>query len=104
MFGKGVYFADCFQKSVGYCVNSGPRFLILSEVALGTSLKLREAKYMEKAEAGTHSTQGQGSKIPKPGDDIVLNNGVTIPLGKLTEAPNDLRTWKALEPLAERNR
>lgn len=37
MFGKGIYFADAFAKSAGYCRSYGgqPACLLLCEVALG---------------------------------------------------------------------
>lgn len=37
MFGKGIYFADAFTKSAGYCRTAygAPACLLLCEVALG---------------------------------------------------------------------
>ena len=55
MFGKGIYFADSFEKSYGYCQNyysyprdQQPKLLLLCEVALGTSLELYKANYITK--------------------------------------------------------
>lgn len=54
MFGKGVYFADTFQKSYGYCGDTAYdeenkksyALLLLCEVALGEMMELTHAQYI----------------------------------------------------------
>ncbi|EGC37965.1 hypothetical protein DICPUDRAFT_29490 [Dictyostelium purpureum] len=88
MFGKGVYFADMFQKSINYCKSwqtpntSNRNFLLLSEVALGTMAEFKSAHYMESPQTGTNSTKGVGKNGPNFDNSIILNNGVCIPLSK----------------------
>ncbi|GAM25600.1 hypothetical protein SAMD00019534_087750 [Acytostelium subglobosum LB1] len=83
MFGKGIYFADLFTKSHGYCrgVGNSDQFLLLSEVALGKMKEYYESCYMDAAQPGTNSTKGIGRRGPEFDNSIVLTNGVTIPLG-----------------------
>jgi len=69
MFGKGVYFADISSKSANYCCTSKANtegIMLLSEVALGTTNDLTEAKYMDHPPSGTHSTFGVGKMQPDP--------------------------------------
>eukprot|EP01133_Synstelium_polycarpum_P003444 gene3444-3911_t len=83
MFGKGIYFADMFKKSIGYCRGSSnsDSFLLLSEVALGKMREYYQSEYMETSQPGTNSTKGVGRQGPDFNNSIVLTNGVTIPLG-----------------------
>jgi len=54
MFGKGIYFADTFDKSYGYCQNysynarDNTKLILLCEVALGSPLELYNADYITK--------------------------------------------------------
>eukprot|EP00743_Colponemidia_sp_Colp-15_P005554 GILK01005975.1.p1 GENE.GILK01005975.1~~GILK01005975.1.p1 ORF type:complete len:563 (+),score=114.38 GILK01005975.1:1076-2764(+) len=89
MFGKGVYFADTFQKSYGYCQTYGKdsAFLLLCEVALGNMNELKKAEYLETAAPGFNSTKGVGLTGPDFAQSIVLQNGVTVPVGRLVNYP-----------------
>jgi len=93
MFGKGVYFADMFQKSFGYCHDycSGGKydqFMLLCEVALGKPQERLEAHFVEDLpNTKYHSTKGLGRTIPDPRKNVVLPNGVTVPAGTNTSAP-----------------
>jgi len=84
-FGKGLYFADMFAKSSGYC-GVGPsdtKYLLLAEVALGDMLETPESVYMEAAAPGTQSTRALGKRGPDWGQQSVfLPNGVQIPIGQ----------------------
>jgi len=85
-FGKGVYFADVISKSGSYCFANPTHpvgLMILNEVALGDINKVKRDTYMEKAPAGTHSTQALGMTAPDPAADIIMDNGTVIPTGKL---------------------
>jgi len=91
-FGKGVYFADMFQKSFAYCRMidySTPKtgFVLLCQVALGEMNEVKKAKYMEKPPKGFHSTKAIGQRGPDSSQSIVLSNGVRIPLGEVIDYP-----------------
>ncbi|CAF1193546.1 unnamed protein product [Rotaria sordida] len=94
LFGKGIYTADTFEKSLNYCSgitqNDGERcFMILCEVALG---KIKEVglnhiyndddtKELDLSQF--QSRKGVGRNIPDPRYTITRNYGVRMPLGKL---------------------
>ncbi|GAM22252.1 hypothetical protein SAMD00019534_054270 [Acytostelium subglobosum LB1] len=71
-FGKGVYFADTFSVSLGYC-GTTPNYphavLAFSEVVLGSSEGLYADQYMEKASFGYHSTKALGMRAPARYED-----------------------------------
>jgi len=57
MFGKGVYFADVFEKSLGYCYDywtggNENLVMLMSEVACGKSYELTTSEYIEKLKPG----------------------------------------------------
>eukprot|EP01051_Picozoa_sp_SAG22_P001036 SAG22_NODE_36_length_27184_cov_65.870076_3_plen_1288_part_00 len=79
MFGKGIYFADMFQKSQGYCDSS--QIMMLCEVAVGNSMCLNNAKYVEKLPPQFDSTQGMGRIGPDADSMSVLPDGVGVSLG-----------------------
>jgi len=85
MFGKGVYFANMVSKSANYCFTSRDSptgILLLSEVALGKMYEISHSEYMEKSPPGTASTKGCGATYPDPADNLKLDNGCVVPLGK----------------------
>mmetsp|Transcript_99538 Transcript_99538/g.171340 ORF Transcript_99538/g.171340 Transcript_99538/m.171340 type:complete len:632 (-) Transcript_99538:343-2238(-) len=91
MFGKGVYFADMVTKSANYCRTNkkdNKGIMLLADVALGEQYKLTQAKYMEKAPKGYHSTMGTGRMVPDSKQAKQIGD-VTIPLGKATDAKLD---------------
>eukprot|EP01126_Amoeba_proteus_P002837 TRINITY_DN10914_c0_g1_i2.p1 TRINITY_DN10914_c0_g1~~TRINITY_DN10914_c0_g1_i2.p1 ORF type:complete len:394 (+),score=95.10 TRINITY_DN10914_c0_g1_i2:68-1249(+) len=81
MFGKGLYFADMYEKSSSYCSGS-PSMLLLCEVALGTMKECINPEYVEQLPPSFNSVKGVGRNYPDFNDSIVLPSGVTIPLGK----------------------
>ncbi|EGD75621.1 hypothetical protein PTSG_06688 [Salpingoeca rosetta] len=93
MFGKGVYFADCFSKSYNYTMNYGEGSelarhhccMFLAEVVLGNPERRTEAK-SEPPAAGYDSIHGLGSSVPSR-SMVGLEDDVRIPLGPLKEAP-----------------
>jgi poly [ADP-ribose] polymerase len=54
MFGKGVYFADMYEKSANYSYNSyntqDSSLMLLCEVALGKSKEVMQSEYIEELE------------------------------------------------------
>eukprot|EP01080_Neovahlkampfia_damariscottae_P000072 gene72-4321_t len=86
-FGKGIYFADQFSKSINYSRdhNSSTSLLVLCEVALGKISKLSQPKYMEKPMQGFNSTQGVGKKGPSFNESFITDDGLKIPCGQIQE-------------------
>ncbi|UJR19473.1 hypothetical protein I4U23_022604 [Adineta vaga] len=93
LFGKGIYTADVFAKSLHYCSgiseNGDNRyFMLLCEVALGTSQGLNnECRDLnEPLNFKVHqSRKALGRIIPDPRYTLTRNDGVQIPLGQLIE-------------------
>ncbi|XP_052818983.1 poly [ADP-ribose] polymerase 2-like isoform X2 [Mya arenaria] len=86
MFGKGVYFADMSSKSANYCFATRTKnvgFLLLCDVALGTTNDLLAADYSaHKLPSGKHSVKGAGSIGPDPAHTTTTSDGVLVPFGK----------------------
>ncbi|KAJ3046051.1 Poly [ADP-ribose] polymerase 2 [Rhizophlyctis rosea] len=95
MFGKGIYFADMVSKSANYCFtnrNQNTGILLLCEVALGDTNKLKHADYNAgetAAKNGKHSTWGVGRNLPDPKEAVKLEDGVHVPTGKPIRATED---------------
>ena len=85
MFGKGVYFADMFDKSFAYAARGYAQqdsyLMIRCEVVLGKSKELYQGEYVEKLEHPYNSVKGCGRRGPGYKHTIVLPNGVKIPYG-----------------------
>ena len=82
MFGKGIYFSDSFQKSFNYTTGT-TRILLLCEVALGKIAELYQATELLKATQGFDSVHGVGLNFPDPNKDVVISNGMILPLGNI---------------------
>ncbi|KAJ3408798.1 hypothetical protein HDU80_004533 [Chytriomyces hyalinus] len=97
MFGKGIYFADVFQKSYNYVFDhigrGGGReaygCLLICDVALGTSYEAVQAdSNLEVAKAGSDSTKGLGRRVPKSDAELTMfKDSVKLPMGPIVEAP-----------------
>eukprot|EP01132_Coremiostelium_polycephalum_P001539 gene1539-1936_t len=77
-FGKGIYFADTFSVSAGYCATSQSSpyaILALAEVALGNSEALYRDTYMECPTFGFSSSKAIGMRTPMYYDQF---NNTTI--------------------------
>ncbi|CAF3964350.1 unnamed protein product [Rotaria sp. Silwood2] len=107
LFGTGIYTADTFVKSLGYCSgvkqNDGERcFMLLCEVALGkmkeVGIQRNDDEEEEEEEDDDddkpldfkrfQSRKGVGRNIPDPKHTITRNDGVQIPLGQLIDNKN----------------
>ncbi|CAI2357989.1 unnamed protein product [Caenorhabditis sp. 36 PRJEB53466] len=86
MFGKGVYFADMFSKSVFYCRASqqDEAYLLLCDVALGKEVRLMASARMSAATLpeGTASVKGLGRESPDPAGNFSHPDGYMIPKGQ----------------------
>jgi len=93
MFGKGIYFADAFQKSRNYASTGNERnsantkCLLLCSVALGTMYEAINAEYMEQSKAGFQSTKGLGRRGPNPSNIKTTFDGEIIADADLIEYP-----------------
>ncbi|KAJ3238586.1 hypothetical protein HDU81_007506 [Chytriomyces hyalinus] len=97
MFGKGIYFADVFQKSYNYVFDhigrGGGReaygCLLICDVALGTSYEAVQAdSNLEVAKAGSDSTKGLGRRVPKSDGELTMfKDSVRLPMGPIVDAP-----------------
>jgi len=88
MFGHGAYFSDMSSKSAKYAYPQPekPGFLLLSEVALGTTNDLLDADYDgAKLPKGKNSVRGLGEIGPDSTDFRTLTDGCVIPCGKPIE-------------------
>ncbi|CAF3181779.1 unnamed protein product [Rotaria socialis] len=102
LFGTGIYTADSFAKSLGYCSgvkqNDDERcFMLLCEVALGNIKEVgvirtddddgddddNDDKPLDLKRF--QSRKGAGRRIPDPKHTITRNSGVQIPLGQLID-------------------
>jgi len=91
MFGKGVYFADMYQKSRAYCRTGSNEtaYMILCEVALGNIYPTRQPMYMEEPRPGCNSTWGVGSNAPDWKNQIIEPGGAGVPSGQATPQGQD---------------
>ena len=103
MFGRGIYAADQFQKSIAYCGWSmnhlqhyeshrlrqddlkRSKLLILTEVALGRMNELFRGEYLEEAAPNTDSTLGRGHSGPDMTQSLVSVDGLIIPSGPIIQ-------------------
>ena len=113
MFGKGIYLADMYQKSINYCDTiqdkSNPKkiktysFILLCEAALG---RMYEPKRNEKLDLeklpflnqGYNSLKSVSSSGPDPNKNFICNNGITIPLGNIVSYNSNAIEYSTAHP------
>lgn len=91
MFGKGVYFADIVSKSANYCATNKKDnigFLMACQVALGDTYDKTAAEFVNKLSPRYQSCRGVGLSHPDPKEAVTIDDGVTVPLGKLVPNPD----------------
>ncbi|KAB7497470.1 Poly [ADP-ribose] polymerase 2, partial [Armadillidium nasatum] len=94
-WGNGIYFADMFSKSAGYChssIDNPIGLLLLCDVALGDMVELKSGYCIAGLPAGKHSTKVLGSISPDPAEMVKLDDGLQVPLG--TQKPTDVKGCK----------
>jgi len=102
-FGKGIYFADMFEKAYSYSQDYVAnrekipfKTVFLCEVALGEKLELDTVQYVDELDrinclfpiikdliAQYKSVLGRGRKGPNMEQQIVLVNGAKVPIGDI---------------------
>ena len=82
MLGTGVYFADNFMKSLGYChdsymsAGSPYKIMLLCEVALG---RIQTFSGPQKTDSALYdSVQALGQQVPDPFNTVFDKNGVSF--------------------------
>ena len=93
LFGKGLYFADMFSKSINYCDNFYDKetkknysYILLCEVVVGKTYTSKtiplglefDKSFLNEGYNSFKSTSYQGPNLNK---NFITNNGITIPLG-----------------------
>ncbi|XP_043817726.1 poly [ADP-ribose] polymerase 2-A isoform X4 [Manihot esculenta] len=96
-FGKGIYFADMFAKSVRYCgadwVNSDA-VLILCEVALGDINEIQTFDHSpHQLPKGNLSAKAIGRTEPDPSKVEILEDGIIVPQGKPIDQTKPKAVW-----------
>ena len=103
MFGKGIYLADMYQKSINYCdtiqekINKNKSksfsYILLCEAALGNiyqpknnNIDYEKLPFLKEGFDSLKSLPYQG---PDPNKNFVCNNGITIPLGNIITYNNN---------------
>eukprot|EP01117_Protostelium_nocturnum_P007930 TRINITY_DN2833_c0_g1_i1.p1 TRINITY_DN2833_c0_g1~~TRINITY_DN2833_c0_g1_i1.p1 ORF type:complete len:856 (-),score=378.26 TRINITY_DN2833_c0_g1_i1:53-2620(-) len=103
MFGKGIYFADTFAKSQGYCggyryarqnyyygqqqpERDDGNYMFICEVALGETYDLTTSEYIEQLPQGKGSTKGVGKNAPIDNSITIMKNGVGCPNGTIAQS------------------
>lgn len=90
-FGKGVYFADLADKSVGYActgLSKGIGLFVVCEVALGNPQQFRNPNYdAAKLAPGCHSTHAVGRRRPQPSGSTTFEKEIEVPMGTVENFP-----------------
>lgn len=82
-FGKGLYFADFPEKSVGYMSSDhGKGCFFLCDVALGEPLVRTSTGFRQPLPPGRHHCWGVGRVITHPEAVLYTDGGLRIPMGE----------------------
>ena len=96
LYGKGIYLADMYEKSINYCdtftdKNSKKSFsyILLCEAALGeiyeaskNNLDVENLPFLKEGYNSLKSLSNRGPDLKK---NFICNNGITIPLGNIID-------------------
>jgi len=82
---RGVFFADMFTVSSGYCSDGHHyKLLLLCEVALGDIYETKKTEWdVEEISDPYKSVKAVGKQGPKLSKKVVLPNGCTVPIGPI---------------------
>ena len=103
MFGKGIYLADMYEKSINYCDTfkdkTNPKkikiysYILLCEAALGKiyepKIKNLDLEKLPFLNEGFNSLKSISNSGPDPNKNFVCNNGISIPLGNIVTFTNN---------------
>ena len=105
LFGKGIYMADMYEKSIGYCdiftikekgkdnkeINKIFSYILLCEAALGNiyesnkfNLDVENLPFLKNGYNSLKSCSRVGPDLSK---NFICNNGIVIPLGNIINYP-----------------
>ena len=84
---RGVFFADMFTVSSGYCdYGNGYKMLLLCEVALGDIFETKETEaHVGELQPPYKSVKALGQRGPRKDKKIVMPNGCIVPVGKVVD-------------------
>ena len=100
LFGKGIYLADMYEKSIGYCdtfqdKNIDPKkrknysYILLCEAALGNIYNAKkndlDVENLPFLKEGYNSLKSASYLGPDHNKNFVCNNGIIIPLGNIVD-------------------
>ena len=92
LYGKGIYLADEFNKSINYCdsfYNKNDKknysYILLCEAALGKIYECgaNQFKDLSFLNEGYNSLKGLSNMGPDLSKSFICNNGIVIPLGEI---------------------
>ena len=94
LFGKGIYLADMYEKSISYCDSYTDKdkkksfsYILLCEAALGniyeTNKDIIDVENLPFLKRGYNSLKSASYKGPDLNKKFICNNGITIPLGNI---------------------
>jgi len=116
LFGKGIYLADMYEKSIGYCdtfqeKNSDPKkrknysFILLCEAALGNIYNAKKSdldvENLPFLKEGYNSLKSVSYSGPDHNKNFVCNSGIIIPLGNIVDyqqGKNDFNSMITSQP------
>ena len=112
MFGKGIYLADMYQKSINYCDTIKEKdnskklksysFILLCEAALGNMYKPKNDKVdyekLDFLNEGYNSLKSISSSGPDPNKNFICNNGITIPIGNIVSYNSNVIEYSTAHP------
>ena len=116
LFGKGIYLADMYEKSIGYCdtfqdKNIDPKkrknysYILLCEAALGNIYNAKkndlDVENLPFLKEGYNSLKSVSYLGPDHNKNFVCNNGIIIPLGNIVdyqEGKNDFNSMITSQP------
>lgn len=100
---RGVFFADMFTVSSGYCDHAaGYQMLLLCEVALGDIFETKQTEGdVGELQAPFKSVKALGRRGPRKDKRIVMPNGCTVPVGKVVDYYTDRKADDQLPVLGE---
>ena len=95
LFGKGIYLADMYEKSINYCDTFKDKekkktfsYILLCEAALGniyetTNKDNLDVQNLPFLKSGYNSLKSASYSGPDLNKKFICNNGITIPLGNI---------------------
>lgn len=94
--GKGIYFSDAFTKSKMY-IQGSKKIILLCEVALGKTKRIFDYKNLQEFDFKANKydcLHGLGINTPDSKKDVVIPNGMVMPIGDIESTPDSGRAFQ----------